>query len=70
VAPSSRLKAGFFEPNDLTELIFFLPSDFARTSIPMELQGSAIVRRVDRLREGIAVELTEVIRKFIQITIC
>ena len=60
----------FFEHNDLTDLIFFLPADFTGRDNPMGLQGSAIVRRVDRLREEIAVELTEVIRKFIQITIC
>lgn len=56
-----------FEPNDSTELIFFLPSDFTGMDIPVGLQGSAIVRRVDRSREGIAVEFTEALRKFILI---
>jgi len=60
----------FFEPNDLTELILFLPSDFTGRDNPMGLQGSAIVRRVDRLREGIAVEFTKALRKFILIAMC
>ena len=60
----------YFEPNDSTELIFFLPSDFTGMDNPMGLQGSAIVRRVDPLREGIAVEFTEALRKFILIAMC
>ena len=60
----------FFEHNDLTDLIFFLPADFTGRDNPMGLQGSAIVRRVDRLREGIAVEFTKTLRKFILIAMC
>ena len=60
----------YFEPNDSTELIFFLPPDFTGMDNPMRLQGSAIVRRVDPLREGIAVEFTKALRQFILIAMC
>jgi hypothetical protein len=59
-----------FEPNDLTELILFLPPDFTGMDTPIGLHGSAIVKRVDPLREGIAVEFTKELRQFIQIAMC
>jgi len=53
-----------FKPNESTELTFFLPSDFTGQDTAIGLQGSAIVRRVDRLREGIAVEFIDKFRQF------
>jgi hypothetical protein len=46
----------FVKPNELTELTIFLPPDFTGMDAPIGLRGSAIVRRVDQSREGIAVE--------------
>jgi hypothetical protein len=60
----------FFEPNELTELTLFLPPDFTGKDTPIGLHGSAIVKRVDPLREGIAVEFTKELRQFIQIAMC
>ena len=59
-----------FEPNELTELTLFLPPDFTDKDTPIGLQGSAIVRRVDRLREGIAVEFINELRQFRPIAVC
>ena len=60
----------FFEPNEVTELTLFLPPDFTDKDTPIGLQGSAIVRRVDRLRAGIAVEFTKELRQFRPIAVC
>jgi hypothetical protein len=59
-----------FELNELAELTLFLPPDFTGKDTPIGLQGSAIVKRVDPLREGIAVEFTEALRQFRQIAMC
>ncbi len=53
-----------FEPNELTDLTFLLPPDFTGKDTSIGLQGSGIVRRVDRLREGIAVEFINELRHF------
>jgi hypothetical protein len=53
-----------FETNELTELTFFLPPDFTGKDTPIGLQGSGIVRSVDQLREGIAVEFINELRHF------
>lgn len=60
----------FFEPDELIELTFFLPPDFTGKDTPIGLQGSAIVRRVDRLREGIAAEFINELRQFRPIAVC
>jgi hypothetical protein len=60
----------FFKPNEVTELTLFLPLDFTDKDTPIGLQGSAIVRRVDRLREGITVEFINELRQFRQIAMC
>lgn len=60
----------FFEPDELTELTFFLPPEFTGKDTPIGLQGSAIVRSVDRLREGIAVEFINELRQFRPIAVC
>jgi len=53
-----------FKPNESMELTFILPSDFTGQDTAIGLQGSAIVKRVDRLREGIAVEFVDEFRQF------
>jgi hypothetical protein len=58
----------FFKPNELTELTIFLPPDFTGMDAPIALRGSAIVRKVDRLREGIAVEFINELKQFRPIT--
>ena len=60
----------FFKPNELTELTIFLPPDFTGMDAPIGLRGSVIVRRVDRLREGIAVEFINELKQFRRITMC
>jgi len=59
-----------FEPNEVTELTFFFPTGFSGKDTPIGLRGSAIVRRVDKLREGIAVEFINELRHFEQIAVC
>ena len=54
----------YFNPNESTGLTLFLPPDFTGQDTAIGLQGSAIVRRVDRLREGIAVEFIDEFRQF------
>jgi hypothetical protein len=69
----SFIKTGgwhFFESDELTELTFFFPMGFSGEDAPIGLQGSAIVRRVDKLREGIAVEFINELRHFKQISVC
>jgi hypothetical protein len=58
-----------FRPNELTELTIFLPPEFTGMDAPMGLRGSVIVRRVDRLREGIAVEFITQLMQFRIITL-
>jgi PilZ domain len=53
-----------FELNDLTELTIFFPTDFTGLDAPIGLQGSGIVRKVDPLREGIAVEFINELKRF------
>ena len=60
----------FFEPDEVAELTFFLPPDFTGKDIPVGLQGSAIVRRVDRLKEGICVEFINELKQFRPISVC
>jgi hypothetical protein len=60
----------FFEPNEVTELTLFLPPDFTDKDTLIGLQGSAIIRRVDRLREGISVEFINELRQFRPIAVC
>jgi len=60
----------FFKPNEVTELTIFLPPDFTGMDAPIGLRGSAIVRRVDQSREGIAVEFINELRQFRPITVC
>lgn len=60
----------FFKPNELTEVTIFLPPDFTGMDAPLGLRGSVIVRRVDRLRGGIAVEFINELRHFRPITMC
>lgn len=55
---------GFFKPDESMNLTFLLPPDFTGQDTTIGLQGSAIVRRVDRLREGIAVEFSNELRQF------
>jgi hypothetical protein len=57
-----------FELNELTELTIFFPTDFTGLDAPIGLRGSAIVRKVDRLREGVAVEFIDELRHFRPIT--
>ncbi|MCG6944429.1 MAG: PilZ domain-containing protein [Deltaproteobacteria bacterium] len=59
-----------FKPNELTELTFFLPPDFTGKDTLIGLRGSAIVRRVERLEKGIAVEFINELRQFKPITMC
>ena len=54
----------FFEPNEVTELIFFLPPDFTGMDTPTGLQGDAVITRIDRENEGIAVEFIKTFREF------
>jgi hypothetical protein len=58
-----------FELNELMELTIFFPTDFTGLDAPIGLQGCAVVRKVDRLREGIAVEFIDELRHFRPITI-
>ena len=60
----------FFKPNELTELTIFLPPDFTGMDVPIGLRGSAIVRNVDRLKEGIVVEFINELKQFRLITMC
>jgi hypothetical protein len=59
-----------FKPNEVTELTLFLPPDFTDKDTLIGLQGSAIIRRVDRLREGISVEFINELRQFRPIAVC
>ena len=70
---SSFIKTGgwhLFKSGELMELTFFFPMGFSGEDAPIGLQGSAIVRRVDKLREGIAVEFINELRHFKQIVVC
>jgi hypothetical protein len=60
----------FFKPNELTELTIFLPPDFTGMGARIGLRGSAIVRKVDRLREGIAVEFINELKQFRAVSMC
>jgi hypothetical protein len=60
----------FFESGELTEVTFFFPTYFTGKDTSSGLQGAAIVRRVDRSREGIAVEFIQELRQFRPITMC
>ena len=60
----------FFELNEVMELTLFLPPDFTSKDTPIGLHGSAIVKRVDPLREGIAVEFTKELWQFRPIAVC
>ncbi len=53
-----------FESGELTELTFFLPPDFTGMDTPIWLQGDAIITRIDREREGIAVEFVMTFKEF------
>ena len=59
-----------FKPNEVTELTFFFATGFSGKDAPIGLQGSAIVRRVDKLRKGIAAEFINELRHFKQIALC
>ena len=59
-----------FKPNEVTELTFFFPTGFSGKDAPIGLQGSAIVKRVDKVREGIAVEFINELGDFKQISVC
>lgn len=59
-----------FQPGELAELTFFFPPDFTGKDAPIGLQGSAIVIRVDPLREGIAVKFIHELRQFRPTTAC
>ena len=54
----------FYKPNESMDLTFLLPPDFTGQETTIGLHGSAIVRRVERLREGIAVEFINELRQF------
>jgi hypothetical protein len=54
----------FFQPNESTNLTVVLPADFSGQDTAIGLQGPAIVRRVEPLREGIAVEFIDTLRQF------
>ena len=60
----------FFESGELTEVTFFFPTYFTGKDTSSGLQGPAIVRRVDRSREGIALEFIQELRQFRPITVC
>jgi hypothetical protein len=60
----------FFESGELTELTFFFPRYFTGKDTSSGLQGAAIVKRVERLREGVAVEFIQELRQFRPITVC
>jgi hypothetical protein len=59
-----------FKANETTDLTFFFPKGFSGKDKPIGLQGSAIVRRVDKLREGIALEFINELRYFKHIAVC
>ena len=59
-----------FESGELTGLTFFMPPDFTGMDTPIRLQGEGIVTRVDREKEGIAVEFIQELRQFRPITVC
>ena len=59
-----------FKPNELTEITFLLPPDFTGRDTPLGLQGSAFVKRVDQIREGIAVEFINELAQFRPINLC
>ena len=59
-----------FKPDEVTELTIFLPPDFTGMPTPLGLRGSAIVRKVDSFREGIAVEFIEKLKHFRPISMC
>ena len=56
-----------FKSGELTALIFFLPPDFTGMDTPIKLQGDAIITRVDREKESIAVEFIKTFRELEQI---
>jgi hypothetical protein len=58
------------ESAELTELTFIFPTYFTGKDTSSGLQGAAIVRRVDRLREGVAVEFIQELRQFRPIAVC
>lgn len=59
-----------FKPNEVTELTFFFAKGLSGKDAPIGLQGSAIVRRVDKLRKGIAAEFINELKHFKQIALC
>jgi hypothetical protein len=59
-----------FEPNELTELVLYLPPDFTGMDTPVGLQGDAVITGIDREKEGIAVEFINELGQFRQIAMC
>ncbi|MBW1981625.1 MAG: PilZ domain-containing protein [Deltaproteobacteria bacterium] len=53
-----------FKVEEFTQLTFLLPPDFTGKDAPVELHGSAIVKRVDSARKSIAVEFINELREF------
>jgi hypothetical protein len=53
-----------FESGELTGLTLFLPPDFTSMDTPIGLQGDGIITRIDREKEGIAVEFFTTFKEF------
>jgi hypothetical protein len=53
-----------FKSGELTELVFFLPPDFTGMNTPIGLQGDAVITRIDREKEGVAVEFIKTFKQF------
>jgi hypothetical protein len=53
-----------FESGELTGLIFFLPPDFTSMDTPLRLEGDAVITRIDREKEGVAVEFIKTFKQF------
>lgn len=53
-----------FESGEVTKLTFFLPPDFTGMDTPIGLQGDGIITRIDRKKEGIAVEFIKTFKEF------
>ncbi len=60
-----KLKDGLsFEAHAPAVLTFFLPPDFTGQKETIGLQGDAVITRIDRENEGIAVEFIKTFREF------
>jgi hypothetical protein len=54
----------FFQVHDQTIITCFLPPDFTGQNNTISMQGAAIIRRIDHVNEGVAVEFVKSFKQF------